>query len=51
MEQVEFEMVDEKFACPNCGEQKMDWLIWDEDADTVKCQSCGTVYDPATEGR
>lgn len=32
-------------ACPNCGEDDMDELVWNE-ADQVKCQCCGAVYTP-----
>ena len=32
--------------CPNCEEQRMDWLIWDDDGWEVKCHTCGTVYTP-----
>lgn len=33
-------------GCPNCGEQRMDWLVWDDDCEAVTCQTCGTVYTP-----
>jgi rubredoxin len=32
-------------ACPRCGEDEMDSLVWIDD-DQVRCTSCGTVYDP-----
>jgi len=35
-----------EFACPWCGERRMDELIWFED-DEVECQRCGCRYDPA----
>ena len=38
--------VEEHNACPACGEQRMDYLQWD-DADYVTCGTCGCVYDPA----
>ncbi len=32
-------------ACPRCGQDDIDWLVWIDD-DQVRCGSCGTVYDP-----
>lgn len=32
-------------ACPRCGEDDIDALVWIDD-DQVRCDSCGTVYDP-----
>ena len=32
--------------CPQCGEKRMDHLVWTDD-DTITCQRCGTKYDPA----
>jgi hypothetical protein len=29
--------------CPDCGENRIDWLIWLDD-ETVECQSCGMMY-------
>jgi uncharacterized Zn finger protein len=37
--------VSQASACPCCGEDDMDRLIWLDD-EQVKCQSCGTVYRP-----
>ena len=31
------------YACPTCGERRLDWLVWIE-GDTVRCQSCKTTY-------
>ena len=31
--------------CPNCGEDGIDSLVWLDD-EKVRCDSCGTVYDP-----
>lgn len=42
------ECVTENSKCPCCGERRMDWLVWQDD-DTVKCATCGTVYDPTEE--
>jgi len=33
-------------ACPCCGENRMDWLAWDEDGTVVTCITCGADYDP-----
>lgn len=33
------------FACPHCGEDHVDSLVWIND-DQVRCASCGTIYDP-----
>jgi hypothetical protein len=32
-------------ACPHCGEDDIDHLVWLDDQ-KVRCGSCGTVYDP-----
>lgn len=40
------ELVDEAFACPQCGNRDMDTLPWNEDEDTVTCGRCGHTYDP-----
>jgi lysyl-tRNA synthetase class I len=32
-------------ACPKCGEDDIDHLVWQDD-EKVRCTSCGTVYDP-----
>jgi hypothetical protein len=32
-------------ACPRCGEDKADRLVWQDD-DVVECQTCGTRYEP-----
>ena len=42
-EPQEDELVQPKWACPQCGERRMDYLILDDD--TVRCQSCGTAYE------
>jgi len=49
------ELVDERYACPSCGESRMDWLVWiDNDwmcgpDRCVECQTCGQTYDPDYE--
>jgi uncharacterized Zn finger protein len=35
-------------ACPECGEDYIDSLIWLDD-EKVECQSCGKVYFPRPE--
>jgi transcription elongation factor Elf1 len=34
------------FACPRCGERRMDWLPIDEETDLVTCGTCSLTYDP-----
>ena len=38
--------VDKENACPQCGEDDIDRLIW-VDTNTVECQECGYYYEPA----
>lgn len=45
------ELVDERFACPVCGNRDMDLLPIDEETDTVTCTKCGHIYDPLGGGR
>jgi len=38
-------------ACPECGEDRIDWLVWNnrtDDDETVTCSTCQTVYVPPT---
>jgi hypothetical protein len=37
------ETVADTYRCPECGENRLDWLTWIE-GDTVRCQACETVY-------
>jgi len=37
-------LVPPNFACPKCGQRKMDELICDDDGEHVACQTCGTNY-------
>ena len=39
----EIETVSEGDGCSRCGENRVDWLIWN-DAGEIKCQSCESVY-------
>jgi uncharacterized Zn finger protein len=32
-------------ACPRCGEDAIDSLVWIDD-EQVRCDRCGTVYAP-----
>ena len=45
-----YDLVDDGNACPHCYEDRVDWLAWNKDGETVTCQSCGTVYNPSFEG-
>ena len=40
------ELVVESSACPDCGESRMDWLVWLVDSDFVRCATCGLEYEP-----
>jgi len=42
-------MVDDAFACPDCGEREMDHLVWNDEWDLVECQTCGARFDPALD--
>jgi len=33
--------------CPDCKEWRMDLLVWIDDEE-VRCDSCGTIYNPGT---
>ncbi|HHK41981.1 MAG TPA: hypothetical protein ENJ50_06135 [Planctomycetaceae bacterium] len=48
------ESVASEFACPDCGERNPDRLVWITDEfpgaeKFVRCDACGTIFDP-TEG-
>ncbi|CAB1129514.1 protein of unknown function [Candidatus Hydrogenisulfobacillus filiaventi] len=56
---VDDPLVQDRFACPVCGERRMDRLAWENTGDGpqarlrygreyVVCESCGTAYDPGT---
>jgi ribosomal protein S27E len=34
------------YQCPNCHEESVDNLIWDETGISVECKNCGTTYQP-----
>ena len=42
-EPQEEELVQPKWACPQCKERRMDYLI--PDHNTVRCATCGTAYE------
>jgi len=39
------ETVPPDAVCPDCGENRMDELVWNAEENVV-CQTCGRVYDP-----
>jgi len=41
------ECVADGDECPNCGESRVDYLIWDNDCETVTCMFCGETYRPS----
>jgi len=62
MEAIGIELVPWDNRCPECDEQRMDWLVWDGDNipapaffagftvdipdEMVTCQTCGHRYRP-----
>ena len=40
------DLVEECFACPDCGNRAMDLLEWDENHETVTCSLCSRNYTP-----
>jgi hypothetical protein len=42
--------VDECFACPACGEDEADSLVWQDD-EAVRCSTCGAEYFPGGADR
>jgi len=45
------ETVCDGCECPGCGEDRVDWLVWQDSAEGeyVECASCGAWYDPNEE--
>ena len=45
------EHVEKAFACPGCGESRVDRLVWNEGegGEFVDCQTCGRWYDPSED--
>jgi len=37
--------VPEGGAC-ECGEDRVDYLVWDDDCEIVTCTTCGHSYEP-----
>lgn len=42
------ELVEDKYRCPTCDENRLDWLTWIE-GDTVRCQACNWEYKTQEE--
>lgn len=42
------DLVESCFGCPQCGNQDMSSLSFNEYGDIVTCTLCGTEYDPMT---
>ena len=38
--------VRDKWGCPECGERRVDRLVWTEGGAAVWCERCGTVHVP-----
>ena len=40
--------VAESQVCQDCGEARMDWLVWQDDevGEYVRCATCGNEYIP-----
>lgn len=46
-EQLEWcEVVAVADACPKCGNDRVDNLVWDDNGERVTCAECGAVYTP-----
>ena len=43
-ETTKSEIVPEYCQCPECGEDRMDWLTWSDAGDELECQTCSAVY-------
>jgi hypothetical protein len=39
------DLVRTEWACPRCGERRLDFLVWVDD-EHVECASCKAVYAP-----
>jgi hypothetical protein len=33
-----------QLECPRCGECRVDWLVWQEDWEHIRCRRCQQVY-------
>lgn len=38
--------VEKGLECPQCGESRMDLLVWDDDGEEETCRTCGNIYRP-----
>ena len=48
----EFEVVAPGFACPSCGERRLDRLAWLEPHyELVRCATCDAEYTPGVDRR
>lgn len=48
---VEVELVPWDSRCPECDEQRMDWLVWvSDESDEVECTTCHNIYTPPAGG-
>jgi len=46
------DMVLPGFACPSCGERRLDQLAWlKPHYELVRCASCGAAYEPGVDRR
>lgn len=43
---MEEDVVPMGAECPECGENRVDWLEW-LDEERVECTVCGTIYQPS----
>lgn len=43
---AEEDIVPTGAECPECGENRVDWLVWDDDCEIVTCTTCGAEYVP-----
>jgi hypothetical protein len=46
-EEMDEDTVLPEDACPKCGEDRIDYLVWDDDGTFVTCTTCKAVYVPA----
>jgi len=44
--EISEETVDPDDVCPDCHEDRVDLLIWNDDGEYVTCAICGCVYVP-----
>ncbi len=41
---IEVATVAEGEGCPRCGEDRVDWLVWDTGTMEIECQTCNLIY-------